>query len=118
MKDGGFGGADSGVCGQDYSVVWGAAEEYRGTGIGRQMLRSGTLVGAQYREAKRARSDAEFISKLEGGLQELEKTRYWMELLGDAAIMDWSKPASLVEEADGLTRILVTIVKQRKQVKG
>lgn len=86
--------------------------------IGRQILRSGTSVGAHYREAKRARSDAEFISKLEGGLQELEETRYWMELLRDAAIMDWNKLSALDEEADALTRILVTIVKKRKQIKG
>ena len=86
--------------------------------IGRQILRSGTSVGAHYREAKRARSDAEFISKLEGGLQELEETRYGMELLRDAAIMDWSKLSALDEEADALTLILVTIVKQRKQIKG
>jgi four helix bundle protein len=48
---------------------------------GRQMLRSGTSVGAHYREAYRSRSDAEFISKIEGGLQELEETTYWLELL-------------------------------------
>ena len=41
--------------------------------IGKQLLRSGTSVGAHYREAVRSRSDAEFISKLEGGLQELEE---------------------------------------------
>lgn len=46
--------------------------------IGKQILRSGTSVGAQYREACRARSDAEFISKIESGLQELEETMYWL----------------------------------------
>ena len=85
--------------------------------IGKQALRSGLSVGAHYREATRARSDAEFISKLEGGLQELEETRYWLELLRDAAIMDWSKLSALDDEADALTRILVTIVKQRKNHK-
>ena len=55
--------------------------------IGKQLLRAGTSVGAHYREAVRARSDAEFISKLEGGLQELEETRYWLELLRDVNIM-------------------------------
>ena len=49
--------------------------------IGRQLLRSGTSVGAHYREAIRARLSAEFISKLEGGLQELDESAYWMELL-------------------------------------
>jgi len=44
--------------------------------MGRQLLRSGTSVGAHYREGTRARSDAEFISKMEGALQELEETMY------------------------------------------
>ena len=44
--------------------------------IGKQMLRSGTSVGAHYREGVRSRSNAEFISKLEGGLQKLEETNY------------------------------------------
>ena len=42
--------------------------------IGKQLLRSGTSVGAQYREACRAKSNADFISKIEGGLQELDET--------------------------------------------
>ena len=46
--------------------------------IGKQLLRSGTSVGAHYRESTRARSTAEFISKLEGGLQELEESAYWL----------------------------------------
>jgi len=82
--------------------------------IGKQMLRSGTSVGAHYREAKRARSDAEFISKIEGGLQELEETRYWFELLRDAEIMRWDRLVDLDKEADELIAILVTLAKQRK----
>jgi four helix bundle protein len=54
--------------------------------IGKQTLRSGTSVGAHYREATRARSTAEFISKVEGGLMELEESGYWLELLADAEI--------------------------------
>jgi len=49
--------------------------------IGKQVLRYGTSVGAQYREAQHAKSDADFISKIEGSLQELEETAYWLELL-------------------------------------
>ena len=82
--------------------------------IGKQLLRSGTSVGAHYREASRARSDAEFISKIEGGLQELEETRYWFELLRDAEIMKWDHLADLDKEADELTSILVTLAKKRK----
>jgi four helix bundle protein len=44
--------------------------------LGKQVLRSGTSVGAHYHEASRAKSDADFISKIEGGLQELEETVY------------------------------------------
>ena len=82
--------------------------------IGKQILRSGTSAGAHYREASRARSDAEFVSKIEGGLQELEETRYWLELLRDAEIVKWDRLADLDKEADELTAILVTLVKKRK----
>jgi four helix bundle protein len=46
--------------------------------LGKQLLRSGTSMGAHYHEATRDRSNAEFISKLQGGLQELEETIYWL----------------------------------------
>ena len=49
-----------------------------------QLLRSGTSVGAHFREAQRAKSNLDFISKLEGGMQELEETAYWLELLEGA----------------------------------
>jgi len=55
--------------------------------IGKQLLRSGTSVGAHWREGRRARSDAEFISKIEGGLQELEESLYWMELLVQSGVV-------------------------------
>ena len=51
--------------------------------MGRQLLRSATSVGAQYREASRAKSNPDFISKIEGCLQELEESEYWLELLAD-----------------------------------
>ena len=54
--------------------------------IGKQVLRSGTSVGAQYREAQRAKSDADFINKVEGSLQELDETGYWLELLQTARL--------------------------------
>ncbi|HSE91017.1 MAG TPA: four helix bundle protein [Candidatus Binatia bacterium] len=49
--------------------------------LGRQLLRAGASVGAQYREATRGKSTADFISKVEGSLQELEESEYWLELL-------------------------------------
>src|SRR6266702_1640549 len=52
--------------------------------LGNQVLKSGTSVGAHYREGCRAKSDADFINKIEGALQELEETAYWLELIGEA----------------------------------
>jgi four helix bundle protein len=83
--------------------------------VGRQLLRSGTSVGAHYREASRARSTAEFVSKIEVALQELEETRYWLELLGDAALIAPARLADLIAETDALTAILVTIAKKTKK---
>ena len=55
--------------------------------LGKQVLRSGTSVGAHYHEAIRARSAKEFISQLNGGLQELSETAYWLELLVEAEVV-------------------------------
>ncbi len=54
--------------------------------IGEQVLRTATSVEVHYRQAARSRSDAELISKLEGGLPELEETAYWLELLEGANV--------------------------------
>ena len=82
--------------------------------MGMQMLRSSTSVGAHYREACRARSDAEFISKMEGGLQELDETAYCLELLIDSHTRDTPDARALLAESDELIRIFVTMVKRRK----
>ena len=82
--------------------------------IGKQILRSGTSVGAHVREGRRSRSDAEMISKTEGALQELEETMYWLELLADTRIVKAELLSELVKEADELTAILVTSVKTLK----
>ncbi len=82
--------------------------------LGKQVLRSGTSVGAQLRESKRSRSDAEMISKTESALQELEETAYWLELLVEADIVKPELVAGLRQEADELTAILVTSVKTLK----
>ena len=82
--------------------------------LGKQILRSGTSVGAQYREASRARSAAEFISKMECCLQELEETSYWLELLQKANIVSGSRIQSLNQETNALTSIFVTSIKTAK----
>ncbi len=59
--------------------------------MGKQVLRSGTSVGAQFREAFRAKSNADYISKLEGANQELDETQYWLELLGESRILPFPR---------------------------
>jgi four helix bundle protein len=82
--------------------------------LGRQVLRSGTSVGAHYREAQRAKSNADFISKIEGGLQELEETQYWLELLGESGLVAKELLAPLARESNELTAIFVSIVNKAK----
>ena len=83
--------------------------------IGRQVLRSGTSVGAHYREAHRARSTAEFISKIEGGLQELEETNYWLELLSESKLLPPRRLVDLHNESEQLTAIFTSVAKNAKK---
>jgi four helix bundle protein len=82
--------------------------------LGKQILRSGTSVGAQYRESQYAKSDADFLSKVQGSLQELEETIYWLELLDEIQIFPHEKFASIQREAEELRAILITIAKKVK----
>ena len=85
--------------------------------MGKQIMRSGTSVGAHYREAFRAKSDADFISKIEGALQELDETTYWMELLVESGIMKIELLSDLMNEANELIAIFTTIVLNVKKKK-
>ncbi len=78
--------------------------------LGKQLLRSGTSIGAHYREAQRAKSDADFINKLEGALQEAEETIYWLELLADSGIVSAKRLQPLMAEAEELIKMFVTMV--------
>src|SRR6478672_7629108 len=82
--------------------------------LGKQVLRSGTSVGANYREAYRARSRAEFIAKCGDSLRELEETNYWLELLVDGKIVPADKLSIARQECDELIAIFVTILKSSK----
>ena len=83
--------------------------------IGKQVLRSGTSVGANYREAYRARSKAEFISIAGISLREVEETGYWFELLIESGIVPESKLSELQKECDELTAIFVSSIKKAKK---
>src|SRR5436309_11896343 len=82
--------------------------------IGKQVLRSGTSVGAQFREAFRAKSDADYISKIEGAIGELDETQYWFELLVEAEIVTMKRLEELMKESDELLAIMTTIVRKVK----
>ena len=81
--------------------------------IGKQILHSGTSVGANYREGLRARSRSEYATKLNISLMELEETLYWLELL-EAAVLRNVEVNSLKAEAGELCAILVTLIKRAK----
>ncbi len=83
--------------------------------LGKQVLRAGTSVGANYREAHRARSKAEFIAKIGDCLKELDETAYWLELLTESAIVTATKLASLQDETHQLLAILTAISKSAKR---
>jgi four helix bundle protein len=78
--------------------------------LGKQVFCSGTSIGAQYREGMRARSNAEFLSKLRSSLQELEETNYWLGLVVDGGLLPASRLASLRDEARQLTAIFVSSI--------
>lgn len=83
--------------------------------IGNQVLRSGTSVGAQYREACRAKSPADFVNMMEGALKELDESAYWLELLVEAEIIPAAKLADLQKETDELIAIFVASINTSKK---
>jgi four helix bundle protein len=82
--------------------------------LGKQVLRSGTSVGANYREASRGRSKAEFISKIGDCLKEIEESEYWLELLVDSGCVLAARMAELLDETRQLIAIFTTIDKNAK----
>jgi four helix bundle protein len=78
--------------------------------LGRQLLRSGTSVGANYRAANRAKSTADFISKMGTVLEEADESAYWIELLCDAGKVNSKTSASLHVEANELVAIAVSSI--------
>ena len=82
--------------------------------LGKQVLRSGTSIGANYREAYRSRSDAEFLAKIGDCLKELDETDYWLDLLVEADIVPAERLADLQDECNQLVAIMTTISKKVK----
>jgi four helix bundle protein len=73
--------------------------------LGKQLLRSGTSVGANYRAAGRARSKPEFIAKIGIVVEEADETVFWLECLGDSGIVKAKRLQDLLKEANSLLAI-------------
>jgi four helix bundle protein len=82
--------------------------------LGKQLLRAGTSVAANYRESSRARSLDEFVAKVEICVQEADETQLWLELLRDDCGVGAQVVSPIWQEADELIAIFVTMAKNSK----
>ena len=80
--------------------------------LGKQLLRSGTSVAAHVREASRARSEDEFVSKLGGALQETDESLLWLELLHEDCGIDPALTKALEAESSELIAIFTSMIKR------
>jgi len=88
---------------------------YLGEVIGRQLLKSGTSIGANYREANRAESKADFTHKVNVAEKEAAETVYWLELCMEAGLGPTADMRRLTQEARELLAILTTIGRNSKK---
>ena len=79
--------------------------------LGRQLLRAGTSVGANYRAACRAKSTADFVNKLKIVEEECDESLFWMELLIEAELVQARRFESFLREGDELLSIFVSAIK-------
>jgi four helix bundle protein len=82
--------------------------------LGKQLLRSGTSIGANYRAACRARSRAEFVAKLGVVLEEADESAFWLDLMPEARVFTPEKLQDLIQEAQELASIFVASVRTAK----
>ena len=83
--------------------------------IARQIIRSATSVGAHLAEANRARSVADFVSKVDGALQEVEETKYWLEMIADAGFLERKKLSLLLSESEEMIAIMSVIANKSRR---
>ena len=82
--------------------------------LGKQVLKSGTSVGANYCEALRSSSQPHFISIIEIAQRECAETKYWLDILGDAAVVEPSRLVEIKDECEQLLRILTATARTAK----
>jgi len=96
------------------AVVRSLPRNREGDVVGKQLLRSGTAVAANYRAVCRSRSKAEFISKMSIVVEEADETVFWLELLGDTGMVASRKPGLIVKEANELLAICAASLRTAK----
>lgn len=97
--------------------VQGLPKNWIGGVLGKQLLRSGTSVGANYRSACRSRSKADFLSKMGIVEEEADETLYWLELLVEAKFIEQNQVQHLINEANEITAIVVASIKTTRKNK-
>ena len=90
------------------------AQEKREFILSKQILRSGTSIGANIRESKNAQSSSDFIHKLAVALKEADETAYWLELLVESNIIEQDRFDSLYSDLNEIIAILTSIIKTSK----
>lgn len=83
--------------------------------LSKQLLRSGTSIGAMVRESEHAESKADFIHKLSVSLKEVNETEYWLELLYQSDFIEKKKFESIINDSKEILRLLISIIKTTKQ---
>ena len=89
-------------------------EDKREFVLTRQLLRSGTAIGALVKEAEHAQSKSDFVNKMNVALKEANETEYWLMLLKDTDYLSGEQYISLAEDCKKLLRLLISIVKTSK----
>ena len=82
--------------------------------LSKQLLRSGTAIGALIKEGEHAQSKADFLNKMNIALKEANETEYWIELLRDSEYLSTSESLSILDDTSELIKILISIVKSTK----
>ena len=100
------------------NVVRALPSSREGNVLGNQLLRSATAVAAKYRAVCRARSKAEFISKMSIVVEEADETIFWMEMLGDTRVVQPDRLADLLREGNELLAICAASLRTAKQNRG
>jgi len=90
------------------------SKEQRGFVLSKQLLRSGTAIGALIKESEHAQSKADFINKMNIALKEANETEYWLMLLHDSDYIDEKTFTSIISDCTELIRLLISIVKSSR----